>query len=70
MAYETESRGKERSIRAHDRREVVTAVAEWAVSRGWTTLTDADGCCHFYDPHGEYIAYWPLKMSSGAGHRW
>ena len=50
--------------------EMAGALVEWAVSRGWTTRTTPDGCCHFYDPQGEYVAYWPSKTATGPGHRW
>ncbi|BBY52699.1 hypothetical protein MARA_61670 [Mycolicibacterium arabiense] len=50
--------------------EMVGALVEWAVSRGWTAQTSPDGGCHFYDPQGKYVAYWPSKTATGLGHRW
>ncbi len=73
MAYRTEPRGGrvKSTRRATGNGEVVAALVQWAVCRGWTARTSPDGCCHFYDPpQGEYVAYWPSNMSSGPGHRW
>jgi len=71
MAHGTDPGGAAESTRrAACNGEIVTALVEWAVSRGWTTRTDPSGCCHFYDPHGAYIAYWPSTTSSNTGHRW
>lgn len=38
--------------------DMVSVTVEWAESRGWTIQTDPSGCRRFYDPDGNYIAYW------------
>lgn len=45
--------GAESTRRAAADGEMVSALVEWAVARGWTARTSPDGCCHFYDPQGE-----------------
>lgn len=36
----------------------------WAESQGWTVRDDAKGYTRFYDPNGNYIAYYPATPSN------
>lgn len=38
--------------------------AAWAESQGWTVRDDAKGYTRFYDPNGNYIAYYPATPSN------
>lgn len=48
---------------------MVTVIVEWAQSRGWTIETDSTGCRRFYDPQGNYIAYW-APPPNNSNYRW
>ena len=49
--------------------DMVSVIVEWAKSRGWTIQTDAGGCRRFYDPDGNYIAYW-APTPENRNYRW
>jgi hypothetical protein len=39
--------------------EGVSDIVKWAESQGWTVDIDNTGYLRFYDPHGNYITYYP-----------
>ena len=39
-------------------------LAAWAQANGWTVADDSKGYTRFYNPDGEYIAYYPATPSN------
>lgn len=42
----------------------IADIASWATSQGWTVNDDSKGYTRFYDPQGDYVAYYPATPSN------
>ncbi|UPK74360.1 hypothetical protein MU582_18265 [Nocardioidaceae bacterium SCSIO 66511] len=38
--------------------------ADWAVTQGWKVEDDSKGYTRFFDPSGDYVAYYPATPSN------
>lgn len=39
-------------------------LADWATSQGWDVHDDTKGYTRFYNPDGDYVAYYPATPSN------